>query len=79
MEYSGLSRPEILELIKQQKTAILQTKIDMERVDNPQTQSIINELKADLHELLAVLQTTTHDRSHTLRYASDYELLMRQQ
>lgn len=77
MEYSGLSRSEILELIKQQKTAILQTKIDMERADNPQTQSIINELKADLHELLAALQTTTHDRSHTPR--TDYELLMRQQ
>ncbi|CAE1281220.1 MBNL [Acanthosepion pharaonis] len=79
MEYSGLSRSEILELIKQKKTAILQTKIDMERADNPQAQSIINELKADLHELLAALQTTTHDRSHSPRYATNYELLMRQQ
>ena len=37
MEYSGLSRSEILELIKQQKAAILQTKIGMEPADNPQT------------------------------------------
>ena len=63
MEYSGLSRSEILELIKQQKAAILQTKIDMEPADNPQAQLLISELKTDLHELLTALQTTAHDRS----------------
>ena len=62
MEYSGLSRSENLELIKQQKAAILQTKIDMEPADNPQTQLIISELKTDLHELLTALQTC--DSSH---------------
>ena len=56
MEYSGLSRSEILELIKQQKAAILQTKIDMEPADNPQAQLIISELKTDLHKLLTALQ-----------------------
>ena len=62
MEYSGLSRSEILELIKQQKAAILQTKIDMEPADNPQAQLIISELKTDLHKLLTALQTI--DRTH---------------
>ena len=80
MEYSGLSRSEILELIKQQKAAILQTKIDMEPADNPQAQLIISELKTDLHELLTALQTTAHDRSHTLQqHTTNYELLLRQQ
>ena len=80
MEYSGLSRSEILELIKQQKAAILQTKIDMEPADNPQAQLIISELKTDLHELLTALQTTAHDRSHTLKqHTTNYELLLRQQ
>ena len=80
MEYSGLSRSEILELIKQQKTAILQTKIDMEPADNPQAQLIISELKTDLHKLLTALQTTAHDRSHTLQqHTTNYELLLRQQ
>ena len=80
MEYSCLSRSEILELIKQQKAAILQTKIDMEPADNPQAQLIISELKTDLHELLTALQTTVHDRSHTLQqHTTNYELLLRQQ
>ena len=51
---------------KQQKAAILQTKIDMEPADNPQAQLIISELKTDFHELLTALHTTAHDRSHTL-------------
>ena len=80
MEYSGLSWSEILELIKQQKAVILQTKIDMEPADNPQAQLIISELKTDLHELLTALQTTAHDRSHTLQqHTTNYELLLRQQ
>ena len=80
MEYSGLSRSEILELIKKQKAVILQTKIDMEPGDNPQAQLIISELKTDLHELLTALQTTAHDRSHTLQqHTTNYELLLRQQ
>ena len=80
MEYSSLSRSEILELIKQQKAVILQTKIDMEPADNPQAQLIISELKTDLHELLTALQTTAHDRSHTLQqHTTNYELLLRQQ
>ena len=75
-----LSRSEILELIKQQKAAILQTKIDMEPADNLQAQLIISELKKDLHELLTALQTTAHDRSHTLQqHTTNYELLLRQQ
>ena len=80
MEYSGLSRSEILELTKQQKAAILQTKIDMEPADNPQAQLIISELKTDLHKLLTALQTTAHDRSHTLQqHTTNYELLLRLQ
>ena len=80
MEYSGLSRSEILELIKQQKATILQTKIDMEPADNLQAQLIISELKTDLHKLLTALQTTAHDRSHTLQHhTTNYELLLRQQ
>ena len=80
MEYSSLSRSEILELIKQQKAVILQTKFDMEPADNPQAQLIISELKTDLHELLTALQTTAHDRSHTLQqHTTNYELLLRQQ
>ena len=42
--------------------------------------SIISELKTDLHELLTALQTTAHDRSHTLQqHTTNYELLLRQQ
>ena len=80
MEYSGLSRSEILELIKQQKAAILQMKIDMEPADNPQAQLIISELKTDLHKLLTALQTTAHDQSHTLQqHTTNYEHLLQQQ
>ena len=52
----------------------------MEPADNPQAQLIISELKTDLHKLLTALQTTAHDRSHTLQqHTTNYELLLRQQ
>lgn len=75
MYYTGLVCKQILDLIKQQQTAILNLKTDSTHTDEHRTKVVIGELQLNLQEKLAAVTRTT-DTSHN---STDYGLIMRRQ
>lgn len=79
MYNAGLTRTEILDLIKQQRTAILNIKTDSIHTNKHRTKAGIDHLQSDLQVILAALKSATTRSTNTINNPTGYKLILRQQ
>lgn len=79
MDYTDVTCTEILDLVKEQWTAILNLKTNSTHINEHRTKVVINELQADLQEMLATLKSATIKTTDTAYNPASCKLIMWQQ